>query len=165
MDAQYTCDVAFEDGTQQTLDVTNAVNAGISPSALWAQSSLSYFNGTVPMYCGDTEIATSETDDTPITQNVLVGLKGDVNLDGVVSIEDASTILRYYASVAAGLDVSLTDDPESPEETLAYFLGDIDTQSQTKENGGSLSIDDASAILKYYASTAAGITLSWDEFL
>ncbi|MBQ8687259.1 MAG: hypothetical protein IJ512_01770 [Ruminococcus sp.] len=165
MGATYICDVAFTDGTAKTQDATNAVNGGTSPNALWMRSAQNYFIGEVEMLVGDTPIAASYTDSTPLTQTVLIGKKGDVNLDGAVSIDDASAVLRYYAANAAGLEAALTDDPASAEETLAFFLGDIDTQSQTKAEGGSLEIGDASDILSYYASTAAGILVSWDTFL
>ncbi|MGN0592833.1 MAG: hypothetical protein ACI4JQ_06280 [Ruminococcus sp.] len=163
MGAKYTCDVSFTDGTQQQLDVTNAVNAGTSPEELYKNAEQSLFIGNIPMYCGDTAI-TDENNQTT-QQTILVGKKGDANLDGIVTIDDASTVLRYYAASAAGLDSALTEDAESQEEILAYFLGDTDTQSQTKSAGGVLDIKDASNILTYYASIAAGIPLSWDTFL
>lgn len=162
MGASVTCDVSYTDGTSETVDVTGAVNAGTTPNALWQEAGGTYYNGEVAMLCGDSAI---NTGGTVLTQAVLVGLKGDANLNGSVGIDDATAILTYYAQNAAGMPAALTSDPTSSDEVLAYFLGDIDTESKTMTEGGSLNISDATNILTYYASTAAGIYISWDSFI
>ncbi len=162
MGQTYTCDVSYTDGTSENTDVTGAVNAGTSPSQLMASEDGTYFASAVPVYCGDTQITDADGD---TTAKVLIGVKGDVDLSGKVDLEDASRVLSYYAEKAAGLEASLTDDPDSELETLAFFLADTDTQSQSKEQGGVLDLTDASNILSYYASTAADITVSWDKFI
>lgn len=162
MGASVTCDVAYTDGTSETVDATGAVNAGTTPSALWQEAGGAYYNGEVALLCGDTAITDGGA---PLTQAVLIGLKGDANLNGSVGIDDATAILTYYAQNAAGMSAALTADPTSSDEVLAYFLGDIDTESKTMAEGGSLNISDATNILTYYASTAAGIYISWDSFI
>ncbi len=162
MGASVTCDVTYTDGTSETTDATGAVNAGTTPNALWQEAGGTYYNGEVTMLCGDTAITDGGA---PLTQAVLVGLKGDANLNGSVGIDDATAILTYYAQNAAGMSAALTADPTSSDEALAYFLGDIDTESKTMAEGGTLNISDATNILTYYASTAAGIYISWDSFI
>ncbi len=167
MGASMTCDVTFTDGTVQTLDVTGAVNADVSPQTLFAEAAASdefSYIGTVKMLCGDTEIALSPSDDTAYAQMLLIGKKGDVNMDGVVNVSDATDTLTYFAKSGAGLDASFTEGSEA-EEILAYFLADIDTQSQTKEEGGTIDVSDASAILSYFSAQGAGLVLSWDNFI
>ncbi len=163
MGKTYSCNVAYTDGTSETaVDVSGAVNAGTSPADIMSAQEDSFYIADIPVYCGDTQITSDGTD---ITSKVLIGTKGDVDLNGKVDLSDASVILSYYASKAAGSDAALTDGSDEELETLAFFLGDTDTQSQTRENGGQLDLTDASNILSYYASTAAGITISWDQFL
>lgn len=163
MGKTYTCDVTYSDGTTETgVDVTGAVNLGISPSKLMESEEGTYVAADMSVYCGDTHMSGGGT---YAVSKVLVGTKGDVDLNGKVELDDAAKVLSYYAEGAAGLDTSLTDDPDSDKETLAFFLADTDTQSQTMEEGGRLDLTDASNILTYYASTAAGLTISWDKFL
>ncbi|MDE6021275.1 MAG: hypothetical protein K2H01_09830 [Ruminococcus sp.] len=158
----YICDIEYSDGTSESAKVvTGAVNAGTSPAAIMTNATGNHFIGDIPMYCGD----------TPLTYNgnenkikVLIGKKGDVNLDGSVDIEDATAVLKYYAKKAAGLDAELVGG-EGFEDTLAFFLGDIDTESQSMDNGGTLNIGDATSILSYYANIAVGNTVSWDQYL
>ncbi|MBQ8724753.1 MAG: hypothetical protein IJY74_03670 [Oscillospiraceae bacterium] len=162
MGASITCDMEYVDGLSETIEVTGAVNAGATPNALWKEAGSTYYNGEVPMLCGDSTI---NAGGTVLTQAVLIGLKGDANLSGSVGIDDATAVLTYYAQNAAGMTAAFTDDPTSGDEILAYFLADIDTESKTMTEGGVVDIADATSILTYYASTAAGINISWDEFI
>ncbi|MGN0631890.1 MAG: hypothetical protein ACI4JN_11245 [Ruminococcus sp.] len=160
---EYICDVTYSDGTGENgKNVTGAVNAGTSAAAIISGADSSYFIGDIPMYCGE----------TPLTLNgsagsvkALIGKKGDADLDGAVTLADAGEILKYYARNAAGLDASLTGGEDAYLETLAFFLGDIDTESQTMSKDGILDINDASAVLSYYANTAAGNAVSWDAYI
>lgn len=75
--------------------------------------------------------------------------KGDVNMDGLVDVNDASLVLSYYAQKSVGLD------PDANTVFANIKFGDID------ENG-SIQIDDATKILSYYAQKAVGLNPSWD---
>ncbi|MBQ8515519.1 MAG: hypothetical protein IJ496_08990 [Ruminococcus sp.] len=163
MNAAYECDVAFTDGTQQQLDVTNAVNAGTTPKELYEGSEQNYYMGDVSMYCGDTAITDENGEE--VKQTVLVGLKGDVNMDGEVNVADATAVLTYYAQYGASLEPTLTDGTSERIEALAFFLADTDTQSQTQGEGGQLTVSDATNILTYYASVGASLNISWDQFI
>ncbi len=157
---QVLADISYTDGSSEDAkNITGAVNANVTPASLFDGSSTAT---SVTLYCGDTELIRGGS---TYIQNVMVGAKGDANLDGTVAIDDAAAILAYYAKNAAGIDASLTDGKNKTLENFAFFLSDINTQSRTGQEGGALTIDDAADILSYYASTAAGITLSWDKFL
>ncbi|MBP0966295.1 MAG: hypothetical protein J5722_01560, partial [Oscillospiraceae bacterium] len=78
-------------------------------------------------------------------------LKGDVNLDGEVSVDDAQLALRAYANRIAGnptgLDAQQTKNADVNED-------------------GEISVDDAQNILIYYVNnTVAGKVLTWEELL
>lgn len=158
----YICDVNYSDGTSESSkNVTGAVNAGTSPRDIMSGNSENYFIGDIPMYCGDTPITYNGSDNN---MKVLIGNKGDVNFDGEVNTQDALLVLSYYAQNAAGLTPKLTDG-DKDKETLAFFLADTDTESQTMKDGGRLDTIDAVNILSYYANRAAGNDVSWDKYL
>lgn len=70
---------------------------------------------------------------------------GDITLDNVVDISDATFVLEAYAKNAAGISVLIYD--------IQKEAGDV--------NGdGILDISDATLILEYYAYRAAGIEVS-----
>lgn len=64
--------------------------------------------------------------------------QGDVDLDGMVSADDASEVLSYYASCSVNAEVGIA------ESARMSVMGDIDSN-------GRVSADDASAILSIYA--------------
>lgn len=78
-------------------------------------------------------------------------VKGDVNEDGVISVEDAVLVLTYYAKQSAGLH----PDTDSIFHAISY--GDID------END-TISVEDAVAVLTYYARQSAGLHPDWKDF-
>ncbi len=81
---------------------------------------------------------------------------GDVNQDGVVSVEDARLTLQYYASTAASLDFRL--HPQIVTHNAGVSAADID-------GDGVVTVQDATAILSYYAQQAAGAEPSWGQVL
>lgn len=159
----YICNVSYTDDTSESAkNVTGAVNAAISPSEIINSSSGNYFIGDIQMYCGDTPLTYNDKE-TKI--KALIGKKGDVNLDGQVEISDATDVLRYYAEEMAGLKPELPVDNTGFQNTLSFFLGDIDTESQIMKDGGTLDINDATSILSYYANSMAGNHISWDKYI
>lgn len=77
--------------------------------------------------------------------------RGDCNLDGAVSVDDAQTALIAYTETVAGNGDGLSDAQRR--------TGDVN------ENG-SVEVDDALFILKYYVcNTVAKLRVSWDELL
>ncbi|MBQ8825412.1 MAG: cellulose-binding protein CttA-related protein [Ruminococcus sp.] len=103
------------------------------------------------------------------TPTIYIGVKGDVDLNGNVSVDDASKILNYYAKVAAGLnflEYAFYPDDEILNN-FAYFLADIDTESKIGHDTAdmSISVDDASYVSSYYAKIAAELNIKWDEII
>ena len=96
---------------------------------------------------------------------IYIAVKGDSDLNGKVEINDASLVLTYYAKAAAGLDATMNANADL--ETLAYFVADINTEAKTGANTDSnkLEINDATWILNYYASSAAGLGKTWAEIV
>lgn len=78
-------------------------------------------------------------------------LRGDVTLDGEISVEDAQKALIAYTEAYAGNPVDLTD----AQRKAADVNGD-----------GELSVEDAQFILIYYTeNVVAGKTVSWDQII
>lgn len=154
--------VTSADGTTATQDVTDAVTCGQSPAELYAQQSGGAYVNPVPFTLNTQPL--KNTDGTDYTKTLLIGKKGDTNLDGKVDVDDAVLILQYYAKKAAGLEPTLLEQATNEEEILSYFLSDIDTCSQNQgTDGGELSVEDAVQILTYYAQAAAGNHPVWSN--
>ena len=92
--------------------------------------------------------------------------RGDANLDGNIDLSDASAVLSYYAKNAAGMDAAFTDGSDSYAELRTWLQGDATrynwTTSFLLEDDDIITLDDATAILGYYAQSAAGMEPSWD---
>lgn len=154
--------VTSADGTTATQDVTDAVTCGQSPAELYAQQSGGAYLNPVPFTLNTQPL--KNADGSAYTKNLLIGKKGDTNLDGTVDTADAVLVLQYYSKKAAGLEPTILAQATSEEETLSYFLSDIDTCSQNQgADGGELSVQDAVQILTYYAQTAAGNNPVWSN--
>ena len=77
---------------------------------------------------------------------------GDIDQDGTVSVEDAVSVLTYYAQQSAGLEAKLTQAAATEES--AFLAADVD-------GDGQITIEDAVAILTYYAKKSAGLDAAW----
>ena len=78
-------------------------------------------------------------------------LRGDVNGDDTVSVDDAQLTLKAYTNRIAGNDMKLT-----AEQIKA---ADVD-------GNGEISVEDAQWLLKYYTEkNVAGKAVTWDEIL
>lgn len=98
--------------------------------------------------------------------NYYVGQKGDANGDGEVNVMDASLILEYSAKKGTGKEAFLTDGTDSIREDFAYFLADIDGESQNSgKDGSAINATDASLILTYAAVKGSGQSVEWDALL
>ena len=99
---------------------------------------------------------------------IYVGVKGDVNLDGSVNAMDAYCLMNYYTQHIAGNDIALLNRNEDANlETLACFLGDIDTESQPRKDSADSTLDlwDVLYIEQYAATVGAGLGTSWSEIV
>lgn len=75
---------------------------------------------------------------------------GDLDGDGVISIDDAYQALLAYSSISAGGTPNLTEAQKK--------FADVDKD-------GEITINDAFYILRYYAEHSAGNPVSWEELL
>lgn len=96
--------------------------------------------------------------------------RGDAAADGKVNLDDASAALSYYACKAAGLEASFTDGEDDFAELMAWLQANADryiasstTTSTINESENPVNLDDASAILSFYAQTAAGMSPEWKQ--
>ncbi len=76
---------------------------------------------------------------------------GDFDGNDSIDVDDAVSILTFYAKKAAGVAVDDLSDEQ-------LYAADIDAD-------GSISVQDAIYILTYYAQTAAGLEPSWADIL
>lgn len=76
---------------------------------------------------------------------------GDFDGNDSIDVDDAVSVLTFYAKKAAGVAVDDLSDEQ-------FNAADIDTD-------GSITVQDAVYILTYYAQTSAGLEPSWTDIL
>lgn len=76
---------------------------------------------------------------------------GDFDGNDSIDVDDAVSVLTFYAKAAAGVAVDDLSDEQ-------FNAADIDTD-------GSITVQDAVYILTYYAQTSAGLEPSWADIL
>ena len=114
----------------------------------------------------ETEVTWIDLDKSAVAGEftVLVGLRGDVNLDGKVDVADAVQILQY--SAAAILEEA-GGQPEIPSaeiiepDSLAKFCADVDCYKDAEH--AKINTADAVCILNYSAAFLANGSASWYE--
>ena len=114
----------------------------------------------------ETEVTWTDLDKSAVAGEftVLVGLRGDVNLDGKVDVADAVQILQY--SAAAILEEE-GGQPEIPSaeiiepDSLAKFCADVDCYKDAEH--AKINTADAVCILNYSAAFLANGSASWYE--
>ena len=114
----------------------------------------------------ETEVTWTDLDKSAVAGEftVLVGLRGDVNLDGKVEVADAVQILQY--SAAAILEEA-GGQPEIPSaeiiepDSLAKFCADVDCYKDAEH--AKINTADAVCILNYSAAFLANGSASWYE--
>ena len=114
----------------------------------------------------ETDVTWTDLDEAAVAGEftVLVGLRGDVNLDGKVDVADAVQILQY--SAAAILEEA-GGQPEIPSaeiiepDSLAKFCADVDCYKDAEH--AKINTADAVCILNYSAAFLANGSASWVE--
>jgi len=114
----------------------------------------------------ETEVTWTDLDKSAVAGEftVLVGLRGDVNLDGKVDVADAVQILQY--SAAAILEEA-GGQPEIPSaeiiepDSLAKFCADVDCYKDAEH--AKINTADAVCILNYSAAFLTNGSASWYE--
>ena len=133
------------------------------------------------IFCNDKQVATPEdTYETQIykymlefayegnpdvivgTHQVLIGVKGDTNLSGDVTVADAVEILMYRADMMANPNNPTYVYNEDPDlHKLGYFLGNVDCIKE----GDDLNVADAVNILMFRAEVLANGSATWEQIV
>ena len=151
-----------EDGTE--VDITDQITLPeISPSTVETDEQ---HRAILPVFYQDELLA-------ELTVPVYIGKKGDIDLDGDVTLADATLALTYYSEHAVNNDFYFTtQSAQAPQteaeqmlEKLMFFLADIDTESKqgADTDNGIIELLDATRILTYYAEQAVGNLPSWSN--
>ena len=160
-------DIVDEEGTH-----FNALEAGAvtldktTPKEIFDAEGKPYCVTEVNAYFTDPTKADAEPVAAPVNPTVYIGIKGDADLNGIVDVQDAVTILTYYAKAAAGqADVAFNEDENLNK--LAFFLADVDTESKAGMNNGSelMTTQDAVNVLTFYAKKAANQEPTWPDVI
>lgn len=112
------------------------------------------------------DFAWGELDEAAVagTFNVLVGLRGDCNVDDVVDVKDAVQILQYSAAAileeAGGKPEVASDDIIAPD-SLAKFCADVDCYKDAEN--AKINTADAVCILNYSAKFLADGEANWAD--
>lgn len=85
-----------------------------------------------------------------------VGLRGDVNRDGLTNASDAAAMLIYAAEYGANGDAALADNGE--DEAFAQYLANVNHDEQ-------INASDAAYTLIYAALVGSGSTADWSQIL
>lgn len=92
----------------------------------------------------------AETEDNSINSKFSSGeLPTDANMDGKFDLNDARSILLYYATVMASPDQSYTNSDDISEEVFNNIRDNFDY-----DNNGKVNSNDASLLLNYYYSNS-----------
>ena len=160
-------DIVDEEGTH-----FNALEAGAvtldktTPKEIFDAEGKPYCVTEVNAYFTDPTKADAEPVAAPVNPTVYIGVKGDADLNGIVDVQDAVTILTYYAKAAAGqTDVAFNEDENLNK--LVFFLADVDTESKAGMNNGSelMTTQDAVNVLTFYAKKAANQEPTWPDVI
>ena len=96
------------------------------------------------------------------THQVLIGVKGDTNLSGDVTVADAVEILMYRADMMANPNNATYVFNEDPDlHKLGYFLGNVDCIKE----GDDLNVADAVNILMFRAEVLANGSATWEQIV
>ena len=158
--AEFTFSYGGQTFTENSTDLLETFTAG-NPGSLYVEEPIILEN---VLTLAETPLENSSGEQASL--NYYIGQKGDINADGVVNVADATLVLEYSAKRGAGEEAFLTDGTDSVQENFAYFLADIDGESQNSgEDGSVLNATDASLILTYAAMTGSGQSVDWDVLL
>ena len=169
--------ITLTDGSTQTVDPASAIAFVSTPAEVYATVDQAagagnvYFKGEVEIYYA------ADPDKTPLAEKptVAVAKKGDVNLDGTVSPDDAYEMLVYYASASVGKDnvaFNTVGNDDVLLAKLAYYVADINTESKQgaddadRENATVIiNPDDAFMTLVYYAANSVEKNPVWEDIM
>ena len=160
-------DIVDEEGTH-----FNALEAGAvtldktTPKEIFDAEGKAYCVTEVNAYFTDPTTADAEPVAAPVNPTVYVGVKGDADLNSTVDVQDAVTILTYYAKASAGQQNVAFNEDENLNKFI-FFLADVDTESKAGMNNGSelMSIQDGVNVLTFYAKKSANQDPTWPDVI
>ena len=160
-------DIVDEEGTH-----FNALEAGAvtldktTPKEIFDAEGKAYCVTEVNAYFTDPTTADAEPVAAPVNPTVYIGVKGDADLNGSVDVQDAVTILTYYAKASAGQENVAFNEDENLNKFI-FFLADVDTESKAGMNSGSelMSIQDGVNVLTFYAKKSANQDPAWPDVI
>ena len=160
-------DIVDEEGTH-----FNALEAGAvtldktTPKEIFDAEGKPYCVTEVNAYFTDPTTADAEPVAAPVNPTVYIGVKGDADLNSTVDVQDAVTILTYYAKASAGQQNVAFNEDENLNKFI-FFLADVDTESKAGMNNGSelMSIQDGVNVLTFYAKKSANQDPTWPDVI
>ena len=161
-------DVTYTDGTTESdVDITRLVDCyGATPKELYdKQAKNGFFSSpNMPLYYNG-KLLKWKTTDKNVTQNIMVGKRGDLNFDGGVDSTDIFYLSLYIAQKAVGMKTTLYTgtSTDANMENFAFYLMDFDTLGQTST--AALDSTDIYYLLLYVANRAVGNHIAWDSFV
>lgn len=109
-----------------------------------------YAGSTAEMFAANKGYFFQEIPNISLTEEEI----GDISLDGSVQVDDAVSILTYYAQSSAGLDPYFSEDTAT--HTHIFAAADINQDNQ-------ITVEDAVMVLNYYAQQSAALHPTWES--
>ena len=160
-------DIVDEEGTHFDALEAGAVTLDkTTPKEIFDAEGKAYCVTEVNAYFTDPTKADAEPVAAPVNPTVYIGVKGDADLNGSVDVQDAVTILTYYAKASAGQENVAFNEDENLNKFI-FFLADVDTESKAGMNSGSelMSIQDGVNVLTFYAKKSANQDPAWPDVI
>ncbi len=160
-------DIVDEEGTHFDALEAGAVTLDkTTPKEIFDAEGKPYCVTEVNAYFTDPTTADAEPVAAPVNPTVYIGVKGDADLNGSVDVQDAVTILTYYAKASAGQQNVAFNEDENLNKFI-FFLADVDTESKAGMNNGSelMSIQDGVNVLTFYAKKSANQDPAWPDVI
>ena len=160
-------DIVDEEGTHFDALEAGAVTLDkTTPKEIFDAEGKAYCVTEVNAYFTDPTTADAEPVAAPVNPTVYIGVKGDADLNGSVDVQDAVTILTYYAKASAGQQNVAFNEDENLNKFI-FFLADVDTESKAGMNNGSelMSIQDGVNVLTFYAKKSANQDPAWPDVI
>ena len=160
-------DIVDEEGTHFDALEAGAVTLDkTTPKEIFDAEGKAYCVTEVNAYFTDPTTADAEPVAAPVNPTVYIGVKGDADLNSTVDVQDAVTILTYYAKASAGQQNVAFNEDENLNKFI-FFLADVDTESKAGMNNGSelMSIQDGVNVLTFYAKKSANQDPTWPDVI
>ena len=160
-------DIVDEEGTHFDALEAGAVTLDkTTPKEIFDAEGKAYCVTEVNAYFTDPTTADAEPVAAPVNPTVYIGVKGDADLNSTVDVQDAVTILTYYAKASAGQQNVAFNEDENLNKFI-FFLADVDTESKAGMNNGIelMSIQDGVNVLTFYAKKSANQDPTWPDVI